>query len=1011
MKKFVLCCLLICQFTLLVSQSREYAFDRLGVDQGLSNPAVTAIFQDSKGFMWFGTFHGLNRYDGYEVKNYYFNPKDSLSLGDNRITCIFEDDRKNLWIGTNVGGLNLYNRDLDNFIRFNKESSQSFHIGGNKIETIYQDSKQNLWVGTNDGLHLFDYKSKTFKPYLKNENDPSSINSNQIFSIIEHNNKELIVLTNERQLNKYSDSPEGFLRFALDTDKADLLKTARFLFHDKENNIWIGTLDDGILKFDNQTLQQYRHDPKDPKSLSHNLVKCILEDNNGNIWIGTDGGGLNLYNANSDNFVTIRASDEHKSSLNSNAIHALYQDRSGTIWIGTFGGGVNIYDPQKSKFIHYGSNPNDEKSLSHKSVLAFLEDSEGNIWIGTDGGGLNLFDREKNTFTHFKHNPADPYSISSNVVKSLYEDSNQNLWVGTYLGGLNLFDRKTKRFHKIQPEPQPSSFSTSIIWDIYEDSRENLWLSILGNGLCIYQHDKKSFHHFQPFAGPGSLGDYNVVCMLSDRDGHLWIGTEDHGINLYDYRTGNFKYIRHDPSNDKSLSDDHVWTIFEDSNHNIWVGTSEGLNLYDKKTKTFEHISTDSGLPNNIVSNILEDHQGNLWITTGKGLTKFNPQRKTFKHFDVRDGIQSNDFNMNAAMRSRTGELFFGGLNGFNVFRPTLLKDNPHAPQVVFTDFTIFNKPVKIGPKEILPKQITEIDELTLSYRESVISFKFAALNYISPEKNQYAYKMDGFDKDWNYSNTKREITYTNLDPGTYTFRVKASNNDGIWNETGRSLKLTVTPPWWETLWFKTLVTLFLFSGTAIIYKIRTRTIRKTMESEKLRELAMKEAQMREERLQHEKAVIELSKSKLESEILSKNSELATSVMSAVKQNETLLKIKEDIANAIKAEKTEELTRQLKRVVKLIDLELKPDEAWNQFEQLFNQIHENFIQKLKERFPELTSRDLKLCAYLRMNLNSKEIAPLLSLSVRGVEDLRYRVRKKMGLDTSINLAEFILSLP
>lgn len=1009
MKRLILILILLNNLSAFAQQN-VYSFDHLGVENGLSNPVVTCIFQDSKGFMWFGTYYGLNRYDGYEVKTYLYNAKDSLSLGDNRVTCIFEDDRKNLWVGTNVGGLNLYNRAYDNFIRYEKENEPKFRISSNKIETIFQDSKSNLWVGTSDGLNLFDYNTGLFKSYHKKENDPASLNSNTIYSILEKSGKELIVLTNEKQLNKYSDTPEGFLRFAFDQNKSDLLKTARFLFQDKEQNIWIGTLDDGILKYNNQTLHQYRHETGDPKSLSHNLVRCVMEDDRGTIWIGTDGGGLNLYNTASDNFLRINADPENKTSLNSNAIYSLYQDRSGTIWVGTFGGGVNIYNREKSKFTKYLANKNDLQGLSNKSVLAILEDHNGDIWIGTDGGGLNQFDRETGKFTHFRHEAGNPYSISSDVVKCLYEDANNNLWVGTYLGGLNLFDRKTKQFYQIKPNPaEAAQFSTSIIWNIHEDNHNNLWLSTLGNGLCIYNRDTKTFRHFQPFAGYGSLGDYNVVDMLTDTEDNLWIGTEDHGINLYDYKTGTFNYIRHDPRNENSLSSDHAWSLFEDSNRRVWVGTNEGLNLYHKENNTFEHFTTAAGLPGNIVNNIIEDLQGNLWITTDRGLTKFNYEKKQFKNYDISDGLQGKDFNGNSAMRSRNGDLFFGGIEGFNVFTPTKLKENPHAPPVVITDFQIFNKPVKIGPNEILKQHVTESDEVVVSYKESVVSFKFAALNYNSPEKNQYAYRMKGFDKDWNFSN-KREVTYTNLDPGIYTFTVKAANNDNVWNETGTSLTFIVTPPWWETTWFKTMMAITLVSLGSVIYKVRTRNIRKTMRAEKQRELEIKEAQMREERLEHEKAVIELSKSKLESEIQSKNSELATTVMSAVKQNETLLKIKDDIGTALKQPNNDDLQKQLKRVIRVIDQELKPDEAWDQFELLFNQIHENFLQKLKERYPELTSRDLKLCAYLRMNLNSKEIAPLLSLSVRGVEDLRYRVRKKMGLDTSVNLAEFILGI-
>ncbi len=1012
MQRLVWVFILILQSYLVSGQSSEFSFEHLGTEEGLSNLGVTCIVQDYKGYMWFGTFNGLNRFDGYEMTTYITDPKDLRSISETRITCIYEDKQKNLWIGTNIGGLNKYDREKNNFIRYTKEARPPYKISANKIETIYQDSNDNLWVGTNDGLNLFDYKTHSFKSFYKSKID-SSINSNQIYSIIDNEQGELLILTNETQLNKYKTKPGHFTHFDLSKNQDGLLNTARFLYTDNRHKLWIGTLDDGLLKYNGGTLKQYQSNPKNKRSLSHSLIKTILHDNTGTLWIGTDGGGLNIYNPDTDDFTQIKADEENKNSLSSNAVYSLYQDRAGTIWIGTFGGGINIYHRSKAKFANYTSKPSHINSLANKSVLSLLEDKGSVVWIGTDGGGLTRFNRKENSFKHYRHNANAKGSLSSDVVKSLYEDKKGNLWVGTYLGGLNLYNRLTNTFERINPDVEPPETSSlSNIWFIYEDSKNNLWLSTLGNGLCIYNHDKNNVIHFKPLSGDGSLGDYNVISMMEDTDGNLWIGTEDHGLNIYNYKTQKFTSIRHDPTNDSSLSNDHAWVLFEDSNKNVWIGTAGGgLNLFNKKNGTFEHLTVEDGLPSNIVSGILEDHQGNLWITTGKGLTKFNPHKKTFKNYDAKDGLQSNDFNINATMASKSGELYIGGANGFNVFNPSHLQDNSYIPPIVITDFKIFNKHVEVGGfGSILQKQISETDKITISYKASVISFKFAALNYISCEKNQYAYIMEGFEDNWNYRNTTREVTYTNLDPGTYIFKIKAANNDGLWNEAGTSIQIIITPPWWKTTWFTLFFVLLVITIIVGVYKIRTRNIRQAMRLEKLHELQTKEAQIREERLEHEKAVIELSKSKLESEVQFKNAELATSVMNVVKQNETLLQIKEEVAQAVKEENKEALARQIKRIVKHIDLELKPDQSWNQFEQLFNQIHENFLQKLKERFPELTSRDLKLCAYLRMNLNSKEIAPLLSLSVRGVEDLRYRVRKKMGLDTSVNLAEFVLSL-
>lgn len=990
-------------------QTDEFVFDKLSLDNGMSNRSVTAIVQDHNGFMWFGTYHGLNRYDGHSIKTYYFNETDSLSLGDDRVTCLFVDDTNNLWVGTNLGGLNLYNRNHDNFIRYTKESVSNY-ISSNRIESVYQDSNHRLWVATNAGLNLFDYQTQSFKTFSNNVNVKSSINSNQVYTVLEQRANDLLVLTNAGALNRFLPQSQSFESFVPAGIQPKSFATARLLFQDKENYLWIATLQDGLFKLDNNRLvSQYKNEPGNATSLSHNLVKCMLEDQVGRLWIGTDGGGLNIYNRKTDNFTVLRAQQEKNKGLSDNAIHSIYQDKAGSIWVGTLGDGVNIYHPQKPNIKHITRNVNNTRGLSNKIVLSFLEDKDDNFWIGTDGGGLNRYERTTGDFTYYRHNPNNPNSISSDVVKCLYEDSQNNLWVGTYLGGLNLFDRKTKQFKVIKPAGALANGALSI-WHIHEDSRQNLWISILGNGVVAYNLKTKTFKHYVPFSGSGALGDYTVMSIHEDNEGTLWFATEDHGVFVFNYQTETFYPYQHNPTDPASLSNNHAWLVLEDVRSNLWIATAGGgLNLFDRKQKKFTSIGVTQGLPSNIITNLLEDNEGNLWLTTSRGITRYNPETKKIKNFDVQDGLQAKDFTVNAAIKLRSGELAFGGTNGFNLFKPSFFRENAQAPDIVFTELKVFNKTILPGGS-MLPQALCETEALTLSYEESVITFQFAALNFVSPDGNEYAYKLEGFDHDWIFCGNRHEVTYTNLDAGTYTLKVKTANNDGVWNEEGASLTLIVTPPWWETIWFKLGVLAVIVIGATSAYKIRTSIIRKTLKAEKQHELEVKEVQVREERLRHEKELVELSKKKLEAEVQYKNAELATSVMGAVKQNETLLRLKDDILQASKADNRDEVLRQLKRVVRLIDEEVKPDENWDQFELLFNQIHENFLQKLKDRYPQLTSRDLKLCAYLRMNLNSKEIAPLLSLTVRGVEDLRYRVRKKMELDTSVNLGEFVLSL-
>ncbi|WP_375417153.1 two-component regulator propeller domain-containing protein [uncultured Hymenobacter sp.] len=1005
--------LLLAYFGLTLSAfSQGYVFNHLSVDEGLSNNTVLSICQDSRGFMWFGTYHGLNKYDGYRITSYLSNSQDSQAISDNIVTCLHEDRAQNLWVGTHLGGLNRYDRARDAFVRYTQESKPPYHLSANKIECILEDSQGNLWVGTDYGLNLLDRATGAFRAFYARPGDSTSLNSNQIYSITENDEHEILVLTNVEGLNRYNPRTGSFTRQALRPPWPHA-KLARILTQDARQQYWVGTWEQGLLRFGpGGQLHHYQHQPGQPQSLSHNQVRAILQTRPGALWVGTDGGGLNLYNPARDNFTHLLTDEANPGSLSSNAVYSLYEDRAGIIWVGTFGGGVNFYSQYKAKFTHFTHLPHTSNSLSHKSVLAVLQDAGGSIWLGTDGGGLDLFDPVRQTFRHFRHNPADPTSLASNVVKSLYEDSRGNLWVGTYQGGLDRYDRARDAFvHYATDSSRASSLTTNSVWALYEDRHQQLWVSTLGGGLCRMDLNKEGvFTRFQPRTGVGALGDYNVVTMREDSAGNFWVGTEDRGLNLYQPRSQTFSYVQHDARNPKSLSSNRIQVIFEDSRKRLWVGTADGgLNLLNPRTRTFRHFTTADGLPSNVINAIVEDRAGNLWLSTNKGISRFDVEHRTFKNFDREDGLQSNEFNINSALRARDGSLYLGGINGFNGFSPTVLLRNPNVAPVVLTDVQVFNTSLRPGAAgSPLRQHISEAKTLTLPYKAAAVTFEFAALNFIDPQKNQYAYQLVGFDDAWRYAGTRREATYTNLDPGRYEFQVKAANNDGVWSAHATTLTVIITPPWWKTFWFRGLAALVGLSAATAFYLLRTNALRKKLQLEKLLELRTKEAELREARLQHEKALAELSKTQLETEVQHKNSELATSVIGMVQQNETLLSIRDSVKEALDDTDAAQQRRKMQRVVRVIEKNIDPSQHWQHFEALFNQLHENFMQRLKEQYPQLTSRDLKLCAYLRMNLDSKEIASLMGLSVRGAEDLRYRVRKKMQLDTTTNLAEFIL---
>ena len=606
--------------------------------------------------------------------------------------------------------------------------------------------------------------------------------------------------------------------------------TIRAIYEDSYGNLWIGT-DNGLNKFNrkNNKFEHFTRDPNNPYSLSNNRVRVIFEDKKGNLWIGTYGGGLNLFDRKEKKFRTVIYGKSSK-EFRQNYIVSIYEDRTGLLWIGTYGGGV-IKLNRDVKFLHYFSKPDNPNSLSSNLVFSIYEDKEGILWIGTYGGGLNKFDRRKGRFTHYLNNPEDPESLSNNNVRCIIEDREGNLWIGTF-NGLNRFDRKREKFKVYRHDPtNPHSLSHNYIRTLYEDHDGNLWIGTYGGLNLLNRKNNRFIHYKSNPEDPESLSNDRVFSIYEDGEGNLWIGTLG-GLNKFDKKREKFKVYKHDPENPESLSNNFVLSIYEDSSETLWIGTyGGGLNKFDKEKEVFKHYTTLDGLPNNTVYGILEDSQGNLWLSTNNGLSKFNPKKETFRNYNVEDGLQENEFNSGAYFKNKKGEMFFGGVNGFNAFYPSEVIDNPYIPEIAIVGLKLLNEPVLPGRKFkdhiILKKSISETKEIILPYSVQLLTIEFSALHFASPKKNQYAYKMEGLDKEWNYVGNQNFATYTNLSPGEYIFKVKASNNDGVWNEEGISLKIKVLPPFWMTWWFRSLLICIIIGLIILGYWIKTKAIRR----------------------------------------------------------------------------------------------------------------------------------------------------------------------------------------
>jgi signal transduction histidine kinase/ligand-binding sensor domain-containing protein/CheY-like chemotaxis protein len=853
----------------LYSQDSPLRFVRISLEQNLSQSAVHCILQDDKGFMWFGTEDGLNRYDGHRFVIYRPDSGNPKSLSNNWITCMLIDRRGTFWIGTQ-DGLNTFDFETGTFRHPLQNAKYPNSLSHNSIKCLWEDSAGNLWIGTLRGLNRLNRQTGHITRYLHQPGAPGTLSHDTICSLLEDRSGILWIGTQGGGINQWDPEKERYITYKHNPlDPRSLShNTVNCLYQDRSGVIWIGTGGEGLDRFEpkTRTFSHYRANSHQPGSLSHNDVTAIYQDRSGILWIGTRGGGLDQFEQDKGTFIRHQLNPSDAFSLSHNIVLSIYEDRFHVLWAGTWDG-LNKSDRERKAFNHYKVEPGNPYSLGSKEVRALYQDRRGILWVGLDGRGLDRWDPRTRRFSHYRADPAKPHSLSHDDVRVICEDSRDRLWIGTDGGGLNRLDRQTYRFTAYRADPTvANSISSNRIYSLLEDQAGTLWIGTFGGGLNrLNDHtDPPAFIHYRA-APPGSDDSDNrshlssdfIRILYQDRQGNLWIGTEGGGLNRFHPPTQRFTHYRCDPTNPNTLSSDIIFSLHEDRQGNLWIGTDGGgLNRYDPGKNIFTHYNTTHGLPNNVIYGILEDEQANLWLSTNFGLSRFNPRTRTFKNYTVSDSLQSNEFNANAYFKSKTGEMFFGGINGFNSFYPDTIKDNSYLPPLVITDFKIFNRSILPGrefnERVILQKPITRTHEIELTYKENVFSLEFAALHYAAPEKNQYAYIMEGLEKKWNYVMERRFVTYANIPPGAYVFHVKGSNNDGVWNEQGVSLKITILPPFLATGLFRLLVLAFVILVTFTFITFRTYSIRKRNEQLELgirkRTRELSEANQRAER-------------------------------------------------------------------------------------------------------------------------------------------------------------------
>jgi diguanylate cyclase (GGDEF)-like protein len=777
------------------------AFERISLEQGLSQSSVMVVFQDSRGYMWLGTEDGLNRYDGFSFRTYKYDPADPASLPHNMVWSIVEDRSGDLFVGTEGGGVVRWSRETDSFLRLVDSFPQAADVS-RKVRTLLMTRDGALWIGTKDaGLARLDTASGAVTHYRHDPAKVETLSHDGVHALATDRSGRLWVGT-DGGLNRLDDAKGEFTRYLHDPSRPESLSDNRIraIVQDGDGRLWIGTYGGlSLLEPNSDRFQRFQHDPRDTASLSHDRVRSLLEDAEGRLWVATDR-GLDLMDRQPGRFSHYRNEPTDPSSLGDNNVMSLFQDPGGVIWVGTRSAGVHKWNPNTWSFGHRTAMASDPSGLREKKVTAFVEDEQGTIWIGTFGGGLHTLDRVTGEIRPYRRDGGALSRRLSDRVMSLAVDPDGMLWLGTIDGGLGRLDPATGGLKTYRHQPgNPGSLGADGVMSLAVDARGDLWVGTFRGGLHRFDRSRESFERFRHDPGDArSLGADIVTSILEDRSGALWLGTEGGGLNLFDRKSGEFLRFQHEPGNPTSLGSDTVFSLYQDPAGQLFVGTrGAGLaKLVERSSDSarFKHFTVRDGLPNDVVYAILPDGEGFLWLATNNGLARFDPRTDTSKNYDASDGLQSTEFNFGARLRAGDGQLFFGGVNGFNAFFPERLLTNDRVPPVVLTSFLKLNRPVEGVP-------LWNLSRLHLGYRDDVVTFEFAALDYAAPERNRYQYQLEGFDPDWVDLGGVRRVTYTDLGPGSYRFRVRAANNDGVWNQEGLQLPVSVEAPPWRRWW------------------------------------------------------------------------------------------------------------------------------------------------------------------------------------------------------------------
>lgn len=822
---FIMAGLLYCSSLLGQVNRHTVKFYNLSIKDGLSQSSPNCIYQDSRGLIWIGTEDGLNKYDGYDFIIYKPEQGNDYSISNSRILTIAEDLSGNLWIGTNGGGINRYERNSNRFYTYLPEKNDSVSLSGSIVHCILPLPDGDIWIGTENGLSIFQSQTGRFIKTEKRSSALVSMPKTSVYSLVRLGNDMIFVGTAQGLfgVNIKENNLHHFLHNPFDAESIpDNSITA--LLADNENRLWVGT-ENGLARMErtgvfisvNCSAQKKGNTPAVP-------IKALLQDNDGNIWIGTFGNGLDIWSAVTGSITNYTYDYNNPYSLKNNEVLSLFKDFSGIIWVG--GNGIDIFNPKKDKFVLYDYVPYTREQLVFRNIHPIYEDRQGVLWIGSKSDGLHILDRTGRKYSRWIHEFGNVNSLSSSRIRSIKEFPEGTMWIGTEDQGLNKVyldaNRGPSRFKHYGYQPgDPNSITSNKIYSFFVDNSNKLWIGT-DNGLTILDTETETFKQYLPdTANPGSLSNTTVFSIYGDNAGNIWLAT-DYGINKYDPASDGFVHYIHQPNDENSVIHNEILSFCEDHQGNLWIGTyGKGLDKFNPQTGKFTHFTHIIPLSTAVIYGILEDESGILWMSTNNGIVKFNPATDEIKQFSIEDGLQSNEFNGNSYFKSSGGEIFFGGQYGLNSFFPVDVVIDTIPPKIILSDLQVRNESVIPGKDSPIAININEAREIRLNFKQNNFTLYFSALHFANPSLNRYKYKLEGFDDDWIDVGTKRFVSYTSLPYRAYTFRIIASNSDGVWNEKGLSVKIRVRPPFWATYWFRVLIAILVIWG--IIYAVRRR--------------------------------------------------------------------------------------------------------------------------------------------------------------------------------------------